>query len=112
MSNGSGFFMGIAAPPSSCTSDQDAMHHLFRPGLTITGFTGYGSVGSDAQHEQWQRLFYGHSGASIFWHYTLLNPDLALSEQGKALAEAFGRLQSGIGRVFMNSTVHEDGVDR
>jgi len=86
------------------------MHHLFRPGLTITGFTGYGSIGSEAQYQQWQRLFYGHSGASIFWHYTLLNPDLALSEQGKALAEAFGRLQSGIGRVFMNSTVHEDGV--
>jgi hypothetical protein len=90
--------------------DQDAMHHLFRPGLTITGFTGYGSTGSEAEYQQWQRLFYGHSGASIFWHYTLLNPDLTLSEQGKALAEAFGRLQSGIGRVFMNSTVHEDGI--
>ena len=86
------------------------MHHLFRPGLTITGFTGYGLVGKEAQYQQWQRLFYGHSGASIFWHYTLLNPDLTLSEQGKALAEAFGRLQSGIGRVFMNSTVREDGV--
>ena len=24
---------------------QDPMHYLFRPGLTITGFTGYGSVG-------------------------------------------------------------------
>ncbi|MFN7994122.1 MAG: beta-galactosidase [Bryobacteraceae bacterium] len=90
--------------------DQDPMHHLFRPGLTITGFTGYGSIGSAAQYQQWQRLFYGHGGASIFWHYTLLNPDLTLSAQGKALAEAFGRLQSGIGRVFMNSTVHEDGV--
>ena len=90
--------------------DQDPMHYLFRPGLIITGFTGYGSVGEQAQREQWQRLFYGHSGASIFWHYTLLNPDLTLSEQGKALAGAFGRLQSGIGRVFMNSTVHEDGV--
>jgi hypothetical protein len=90
--------------------DQDAMHYLFRPGLTITGFTGYGSVGEQAQREQWQRLFYGHSGASIFWHYTLLNPDLTLSDQGKALAEVFGRLQSGIGRVFINSTVHEDGV--
>jgi hypothetical protein len=90
--------------------NQDAMHHLFRPGLTITGFTGYGSIGDDAQREQWQRLFYGHSGASIFWHYTLMNPDLALSDQGKALSEAFGRLQSGIGRAFMNSTVREDGV--
>jgi hypothetical protein len=89
---------------------QDPMHYLFRPGLTITGFTGYGSVGDEAQYQQWQRLFYGHSGASIFWHYTLLNPDLTLSPQGGALAAAFGRLQSGIARVFMNSTVHEDGV--
>jgi hypothetical protein len=89
---------------------QDAMHYLYRPGLTITGFTGYGLIGDQAQHEQWWRLFYGHSGASIFWHYTLLNPDLTLSAQGRALAEAFGRLQSGIARVFMNSTVHEDGV--
>jgi hypothetical protein len=90
--------------------DQDAMHHLFRPGLTITGFTGYGLTGDKAQYEQWQRLFYGHSGASIFWHYTLLNPDLTMSEQGKALTAAFGRIQSGIGRVFLNSKVHEDGV--
>jgi len=89
---------------------QDPMHYLFRPGLTITGFTGYGLVGDEAQYQQWQRLFYGHSGASIFWHYTLLNPDLTLSAQGSALAAAFGRLQSGIARVFMNSTVHEDGV--
>lgn len=90
--------------------NQDAMHHLFRPGMTITGFTGYELTGGEVQHQQWQRLFYGHSGASIFWHYTLLNPDLTFSEQGKALAKAFGRIQSGIGRVFMNSTVHEDGV--
>lgn len=90
--------------------NQDAMHHLFRPGLTITGFTGYGSIGDEAQYQQWQRLFYGHSGASIFWHYTLMNPDLTLSDQGKALSEAFGRLQSGIGRALMNSTVREDGV--
>jgi hypothetical protein len=90
--------------------NQDPMHHLFRPGLIITGFTGYGLTGGEAEHEQWQRLFYGHRGASIFWHYTLLNPDLTLSAQGRALAAAFGRIQSGIGRLFMNSTVHEDGV--
>jgi hypothetical protein len=86
------------------------MHYLFRPGLTITGFTGYGLVGDPAQHEQWRRVFYGHSGASIFWHYTLLNPDLTMSAQGHALSEAFGHLQSGIARVFLNSAVHEDGV--
>jgi len=89
---------------------QDAMHHLFNPRLLITGFTGYGMTGEPAKYQQWQRLFYGHTGASIFWHYTLLNPDLAFSEQGRALSETFGRLQAGIGRVFMNSTIREDGI--
>ncbi len=89
---------------------QDAMHHLFRPGLKLTGFTGYGLVGDQVQHEVWERLFYGHSGASIFWHYTLLNPDLTFSEQGSALGQVIGRLQSGIGRIFMNAPVQEDGV--
>lgn len=90
--------------------NQDSMHHLFRPGILLTGFTGYGLTGPALQHQQWERLFYGHTGASIFWHYTILNPDLTLSEQGKGLAEAFGKIQSGVGRVFMNSKVHEDGV--
>jgi len=90
--------------------NQDAMHHLFRSGMPITGFTGYGLTGEEAQYQQWQRLFYGHTGASIFWHYTLLNPDLTLSAQGKALAEVFSRLQAGIGRIFINSRVREDGV--
>lgn len=89
---------------------QDAMHHLFNPRLLLTGFTGYGLTGAAAHAEVWRRLFYGHSGASIFWHYTLLNPDLAFSPQGEALAAAFGKIQSGIGRVFMNSRVREDGV--
>ena len=89
---------------------QDPMHHLFNPNLLITGFTGYELTGDAAHHQQWERLFYGHRGASIFWHYTLLNPDLAFSEQGKALAETFTRIQSGIGRMFIHSKVREDGV--
>jgi len=89
---------------------QDAMHYLFNPKLRITGFTGYGAIGDEARYQQWQRLFYGHCGASIFWHYTMLNPDLTLSRQGLALADAFGKMQSGIARIFMNSTVIEDKV--
>ncbi|MBI4874631.1 MAG: beta-galactosidase, partial [Acidobacteria bacterium] len=45
--------------------NQDAMHHLFRPGMLLTGFTGYGTTGAALHHQQWQRLFYGHTGASI-----------------------------------------------
>ena len=90
--------------------NQDSMHYLFNQDLLLSGFTGYGVTGAAAHLEVWRRLFYGHSGASIFWHYTLLNPDLTFSEQGEALAEAFGKIQSGIGRIFMNSKVVEDGV--
>ncbi len=89
--------------------NQDAMHYLFNPNLRLTGFTGYGRT-HDVQQEVWRRLFYGHSGASIFWHYTLMNPDLTLSEQGEGLSRAFGKMQSGVGRIFMNSGVAEDGV--
>jgi hypothetical protein len=89
---------------------QDFMHPFFRPGMPITGFTGYGTTGSEAHYEQWQRLFAGNTGASIFWHYTLLNPDLTLTRQGEALASVYGRLEGGIGRVFLNSRAHEDGV--
>ena len=101
-------FMDYLQPYSG--GNQDAMHHLFKPGILLTGFTGYGSVGNQLHHQQWERLFYGHTGASIFWHYTVLNPDLTLSEQGKGMEQTFGKLQAGIGRVFMNSTVREDGV--
>ncbi|MBK5295475.1 MAG: beta-galactosidase [Acidobacteriia bacterium] len=101
-------FMDYLQPYSG--GNQDAMHHLFRPGILLTGFTGYGTTGVEAQYQQWERLFYGHAGASIFWHHTILNPDLTFSEQGKALAEAFGRIQSGIGRMFLNSKVSEDGI--
>lgn len=90
--------------------NQDAMHHLFNPNLRLTGFTGYGLTEADVQQQVWRRLFYGHAGASIFWHYTLMNPDLTYSSQGKGLARAFRQIQSGIGRIFMNSRVVEDGV--
>jgi len=90
--------------------NQDSMHYLFNPKLRLTGFTGYGLIDSDIQAQVWRRLFYGHAGASIFWHYTLLNPDLTLSPQGAALSKAFGKMQSGIGRIFMNSSVIEDSV--
>lgn len=90
--------------------NQDSMHFLFNPDLRLTGFTGYGLTEEDVQAQVWRRLFYGHSGASIFWHYTLMNPDLTLSSQGRGLARAIGKIQSGVGRIFMNSSVAEDGV--
>jgi len=56
------------------TATRTPMHYLFRPGLTITGFTGYGSVATRRHDNAAMALLRRHSGASIFWHYTLLNP--------------------------------------
>lgn len=65
--------------------DQDELHRTMRPGLILTGFTGYQDHGKVLRHQLWHRLFHGHSGASLFWHYTALNADLTLTEQGRDL---------------------------
>jgi hypothetical protein len=66
--------------------DQDDLHRSIHAGQILTGFTGYGSVGVELQHELWHRLLHNQIGASVFWQYTALNPDLTLTEQGKGLA--------------------------
>lgn len=68
--------------------DQDELHRTMRPGLILTGFTGYGDHGAELTHQLWHRLLHGQTGASIFWQYTMLNADLTLTEQGRNL-EAF-----------------------
>jgi hypothetical protein len=65
--------------------DQDDLHRTMRPGLILTGFTGYGSHGVELRHELWHRLLHEQIGASVFWQYTMLNADLTLTEQGRDL---------------------------
>ncbi|HUU13664.1 MAG TPA: beta-galactosidase trimerization domain-containing protein, partial [Terriglobia bacterium] len=74
--------------------DQDDLHRSIRPDLILTGFTGYERHGKALRHELWHRLFHGHIGASLFWHYTALNPDLTLTEQGRDLAETIGEFRN------------------
>ncbi|HXJ91675.1 MAG TPA: beta-galactosidase trimerization domain-containing protein [Terriglobia bacterium] len=65
--------------------DQDELHRSMRPGLILTGFTGYGSHGAELRYELWHRMLHGQTGASVFWQYTMLNADLTLTEQGRDL---------------------------
>jgi hypothetical protein len=74
--------------------DQDDLHRSVRPDLILTGFTGYERHGKVLRHELWHRLFHGHIGASLFWHYTALNPDLTLTEQGRDLAETINEFRN------------------
>jgi hypothetical protein len=74
--------------------DQDELHRTMRPGLILTGFTGYERHGRVLRHELWHRLFHGHIGASLFWHYTVLNADLSLTEQGRDLGETINEFRT------------------
>jgi hypothetical protein len=74
--------------------DQDELHRTMRPGLILTGFTGYERHGPVLRHELWHRLFHGHIGASLFWHYTVLNADLSLTEQGRDLSEIINEFRN------------------
>jgi hypothetical protein len=67
---------------------QDDLHRTMHPGQILTGFTGYQSHGKALRFELWHRLFHGQTGASVFWHYTALNPDLTLTEQGRDLSDS------------------------
>jgi len=74
--------------------DQDELHRITRPDLILTGFTGYQDHGKVLRHQLWHRLFHGHIGASLFWHYTALNADLSLTEQGKDFAETINEFRN------------------
>ncbi len=73
--------------------DQDDLHRITRPGLILTGFTGYQDHGKVLRHQLWHRLLHGHTGASLFWQYTALNADLTLTEQGNDLAESINEFR-------------------
>ena len=89
--------------------DQDELHRTMRPGLILTGFTGYQDHGKVLRHQLWHRLFHGHTGASLFWHYTALNADLTPRESvgfqfngypavGSWLSYGLGTLADDLGR--------------
>ena len=78
------------------------MHRSFNPDMILTGFTGYSLFGAPLEHQIWHRFFHGHRGASIFWGYSFIDPDLTLNAQGRSLGKAFGELRGeGICRAVM-----------
>lgn len=74
--------------------DQDELHRSMRPGQILTGFTGYQDHGKVLRHQLWHRLLHGQIGASLFWHYTALNADLTLTEQGRDLSDTIREFRS------------------
>jgi hypothetical protein len=91
--------------------DQDELHRITRPDLILTGFTGYEDHGKVLRHQLWHRLFHGHIGASLFWHYTALNADLTLTEQGNDLAETTNEFRDeGLGLLLRGAQRENCGI--
>jgi hypothetical protein len=90
---------------------QDEMHRSFNPNLVITGFTGYQRYGLTLQHEIWHRFLHGHAGASIFWSYSMVDPDLTLNAQGRSMRDNFGELRGeGLYRTLRDLKRDHDGL--
>ncbi|MCC6445803.1 MAG: beta-galactosidase [Armatimonadetes bacterium] len=90
--------------------NQDEMHRSFRPGMPLTGFAGYETLGNALRRQVWYRLLHGHTGASLFWHYTIIYPDLTLSPQGEVFRQVMGELQGGIGRLLIGAKRDHCGI--
>jgi len=90
---------------------QDEMHRSFNPNMILTGFTGYALSGVPLEHEIWHRFLHGHRGASIFWGYTMTDPDLTVNAQGRSLKKCFGELRGeGLCRVIAGLKRQHDGI--
>ena len=90
---------------------QDEMHRSFNPDMILTGFTGYAISGVPLEYEIWHRFLHGHRGASIFWGYTLVDPDLTLNAQGRSLGKCFGQLRGeGVMRALMGMRREHDKI--
>jgi hypothetical protein len=90
---------------------QDEMHRSFNPDMILTGFTGYAMSGAPLEWEIWHRFLHGHRGASIFWGYSMLDPDLSLNAQGRSLGKCFGELRGeGLCRAVMGLKRQHDRV--
>jgi len=93
---------------------QDEMHRSFKPGMLLTGFTGYSQYGPPLEYEIWHRFLHGHCGASIFWGYSIVDPDLSLNRQGRSMEKTFGLLRGegilrtvrGLDRVHDKIALH------
>jgi len=82
---------------------QFEFHRSFKTGDTILGFwTGYGVRGLNASHAIWNALLHGLTLTSLFWQYSILNPDYTLSMSAKELAETTTEVRRrGIGKQLL-----------
>ena len=92
--------------------NQWEIHRSFaKPGARVGFWTGYGRSGPAVRHEVWSAALENVLFPSLFWSYSIVNPDLTFSRSGRDLGAVFQALRfEGIGRLLMESERLSDGV--
>jgi hypothetical protein len=77
----------------------------FNPGVKMAALTGYGSTGDSAKLSLWNQAFHGLLSVNIFWEWSVVNPDMTLSQNAKDIGSVFAELRGkGIGRLLGQTT--------
>jgi hypothetical protein len=92
--------------------NQWEIHRSFgKPGARVGFWTGYGRSGPAVRHEVWSAAMNNVLFPSLFWSYSIVNPDLTFSRSGHDLGVAFRALRfEGIGKLLMEAERLSDGV--
>jgi hypothetical protein len=92
--------------------NQWEIHRSFaKPGARVGFWTGYGRSGPAVRHEVWSAALNNVLFPSLFWSYSIVNPDLTFSRSGRDLGAAFRGLRfEGIGKLLMEAERLSDGI--
>ena len=77
----------------------------FNPGVKMAALTGYGSTGDGVKLSLWNQAFHGLLSANIFWEWSVVDPDMTLSQNAEDIGTVFAELRGkGIGRLLGETT--------
>ncbi len=85
--------------------NQFEYHHSFAGPRTILGtWIGYGQSGSGSNHKMWHAFFHQVRLFSVFWEFSVVNPDLTLSGSAEDMADTMRRMRgSGVSKMLFDA---------
>lgn len=82
---------------------QYEFHRSFKhPDTILGGWFGYGASGSQVRYSIWNALLHGLTLISIFWEYSMLNPDFSFSRSAVDMGALYAEIRrEGIGKLLL-----------
>ena len=82
---------------------QDILHSFAPKTVDLPWILGYANYDGDVCYKLWKNLQYRVRGAMGFAMASMIRPDGTLSRSGQAAAKYLPEIQSGIGKLFINT---------